>query len=324
MRIMISDQFQDFMKSLGIDLNDTLQRGGVNKVIWKENIELNDSEYWKLMNELDNELSDETIVNFSDIKKINSLMPSFFAALSARNGAEAIQRLADYKALVGPVKLNITKSQTTTSVQIVGNGIDFEVPRFTVMTEQLLLLSLLRVGTSEDVKPVQVASKYQYGKISNEFGIEPLMAKQNTIEFLNEDLQKNFISANNVMWEFIRPELDRRKLEIQSHKSLVENLQALLLKKIPSGEFGIDEIADSLNISRRTLQRSLKNLNTSFTEQVKIARQSLIEPFMKDASLDLVDVSYLLGYSDPESFSRAFKSWYEQSPSAYRKQLITK
>lgn len=62
----------------------------------------------------------------------------------------------------------------------------------------------------------------------------------------------------------------------------------------------------------------------SFTEQVKIARQSLIEPFMKDESLDLVDVSYLLGYSGPESFSRVFKSWYGQSPSAYRKKLMTK
>lgn len=323
MRMMISEQFQNFMISLGIDLNNVLQKAHVNKVIWKENIELNDSEYWRVMNELDNELSDKNIINFSDIKMMNSFMPSFFAALSARNGNEAIQRLAKYKSLVGPVKLDITMNNVSTIIRIFGNGIGFEVPRFTVMTEQLMLLSLLKVGTSDNIVPVKVGSKYSYSKeIAAELGIEPIKLQTNEIEFLNEDLKKNFISSNNMMWEFIRPELDRRKLEIEGHKSLEENIQALLIKKIPSGEFSIDEIAEALNISRRTLQRSLKSIDTSFTEQVKIARQSLIEPLMKDESLDLVNISYLLGYSDPESFSRAFKSWYKQSPSSYRQQLI--
>lgn len=325
MKMMISEQFQDFMSSLGIDLNDLLQKSHVGKVIWKENIELNDGEYWRIMNELDNEVSDENIIKFSNIKKMNSFMPSFFAALSARNVDEAIQRLAEYKTLVGPVKLDLTTNKTTTMIRIIGNSIDFEVPRFTVMTEQLMLVSLLRVGTAKKIVPKKVGSRYLYGeKISTELGVIPVKSKINEIEFSNDDLKQNFISSNNMMWEFIRPELDRRKLEIESHKSLEENIQALLLKKMPSGEFSIDDIAGSLNISRRTLQRSLKNIDTSFTEQVKIARQSLIEPFMKDEVLDLVSISYLLGYSDPESFSRAFKTWYDQSPSSYRQQFITK
>jgi len=90
------------------------------------------------------------------------------------------------------------------------------------------------------------------------------------------------------------------------------------MRKIPSGEFSVDDIAAELNISRRTLQRNLKNLDKSFNDQVKIAHQSLEYPFMKDQGFSLIDIGYMLGYSDPESFSRAFKQWYQQSPSQYR------
>lgn len=323
MKITVSEQFQKYMQSIGIDLNETLQKAGVSQVLWKETVDLNSSEYWRLMDELDNELSDQEIINLSDIKRMNAFMPAFFAALTAKNGLEAINRLAQYKSLVGPVKLTVTDNKDSTIVNISGIDLTVEPPRFTVLTEQLMMVSLLRTGTAQEIVPLKVGSSYDYSpETLQNFGQTASNSKTNLIVFNNDDLQTSFISSNNVMWEFIRPELDRRKLEIESNKSLDDNLQALLMKKIPSGEFGIEEIAQSMNISRRTLQRNLKNLHTTFNEQVKYARQSLINPLMKDSNLSLIEISYLLGYGDPESFSRAFKSWYHQSPSLYRKQLL--
>lgn len=323
MQITISEQFQKYMKSIGINLNDTLQKAGVNQILWKENVELNTSEYWRLMNELDNELPDKYIIELSKIDKMNTFMPAFFASLTAKNGIEAIKRLAKYKSLVGPVKLDITNDGIETKIQISGNDLNIEPPRFTVITEQLLVLSLLRTGTAKNIIPVKVGGNNNYGDtIADVFQIEPQKQKHNEIVFKNVDLEQNFISSNNVMWKFIQPELDRRKLEIESSKTLGDNVQTLLIKKIPSGKFGIDDIADSLNVSRRTLQRNLKNLDTSFNDQVKYARQTLVDPFMKDTNLSLIDISYLLGYADPESFSRAFKSWYELNPSTYRKHML--
>ncbi|UZF06735.1 AraC family transcriptional regulator [Lactiplantibacillus plantarum] len=316
---MVSEQFQCFMASLGVDLNSLLEAAGINKVVWQEQLMLSDVEYWQLMNEFDNQLTDEMILSLGNITNINTFMPSFFAALAAKNGEQAIARMATYKSLAGPVHLEIVTKPDIVNIHILGNSLGVELPRFTIMTEQLLLISLLRVGTGKLIKPISVGSKYPYGdQIDAVMGIRPQQLADNCIQFQVTDLQRAFISANNSMWAFLQPGLDQQKLAIEHNQSLLATVQALLLKKIPSGSFSIDEIATSLNLSKRTLQRHLSTLSTTFNDEVQIARRTLVVPLMKDQSLNLIEISYLLGYSDPESFSRAFKKWFHQSPSVYR------
>lgn len=323
MKIMVSEQFQCFMASLGVDLNSLLEAAGINKVVWQEQLMLSDVEYWQLMNEFDNQLTDEMILSLGNITNINTFMPSFFAALAAKNGEQAIARMATYKSLAGPVHLEIVTKPDIVNIHILGNSLGVELPRFTIMTEQLLLISLLRVGTGKLIKPISVGSKYPYGdQIDAVIGIRPQQLADNCIQFQVTDLQRAFISANNSMWAFLQPGLDQQKLAIEHNQSLLATVQALLLKKIPSGSFSIDEIATSLNLSKRTLQRHLSTLSTTFNDEVQIARRTLVVPLMKDQSLNLIEISYLLGYSDPESFSRAFKKWFHQSPSVYRQQSL--
>lgn len=323
MKIMVSEQFQCFIASLGVDLNSLLEAAGINKVVWQEQLMLSDVEYWQLMNEFDNQLTDEMILSLGNITNINTFMPSFFAALAAKNGEQAIARMATYKSLAGPVHLEIVTKPDIVNIHILGNSLGVELPRFTIMTEQLLLISLLRVGTGKLIKPISVGSKYPYGdQIDAVMGIRPQQLADNCIQFQVTDLQRAFISANNSMWAFLQPGLDQQKLAIEHNQSLLATVQALLLKKIPSGSFSIDEIATSLNLSKRTLQRHLSTLSTTFNDEVQIARRTLVVPLMKDQSLNLIEISYLLGYSDPESFSRAFKKWFHQSPSVYRQQSL--
>nr|WP_243884541.1 AraC family transcriptional regulator [Lactiplantibacillus plantarum] len=320
---MVSEQFQCFMASLGVDLNSLLEAAGINKVVWQEQLMLSDVEYWQLMNEFDNQLTDEMILSLGNITNINTFMPSFFAALAAKNGEQAIARMANYKSLAGPVHLEIVTKPDIVNIHILGNSLGVELPRFTIMTEQLLLISLLRVGTGKLIKPISVGSKYPYGdQIDAVMGIRPQQLADNCIQFQVTDLQRAFISANNSMWAFLQPGLDQQKLAIEHNQSLLATVQALLLKKIPSGSFSIDEIATSLNLSKRTLQRHLSTLSTTFNDEVQIARRTLVVPLMKDQSLNLIEIRYLLGYSDPESFSRAFKKWFHQSPSVYRQQSL--
>ena len=59
------------------------------------------------MKKIDEVITDEQISAISNIDNLNVFIPSFFAALSSKNGLEGLKRLAKYKKLIGPVSLEI-------------------------------------------------------------------------------------------------------------------------------------------------------------------------------------------------------------------------
>lgn len=74
-------------------------------------------------------------------------------------------------------------------------------------------------------------------------------------------------------------------------------------------------------MSTRTLQRKLKDEGTTFSETIDGVRRELAEAYIRDQNLTLTEISFLLGFGDTSSFSRAYKRWTGQPPSAQRQQL---
>jgi AraC-like DNA-binding protein len=99
---------------------------------------------------------------------------------------------------------------------------------------------------------------------------------------------------------------------------LVDTLRAALKEAVPTGEPSIERVAVRLNVSGRTLQRRLADLQTSFQQVLDEVRFDLARAYLVDASLDLSQVAYLLGYSELRAFDRAFRRWAEQSPAEWR------
>jgi AraC-like DNA-binding protein len=87
------------------------------------------------------------------------------------------------------------------------------------------------------------------------------------------------------------------------------------------GEGSVTEatIASDLHMSTRNLNRKLVAENTSFKALLLEIRSELASQYINDASLTLTEISYMLGFSEISSFSRAFKRWTGQSPSEVRR-----
>jgi AraC-like DNA-binding protein len=76
----------------------------------------------------------------------------------------------------------------------------------------------------------------------------------------------------------------------------------------------------SLGLSARTLSRRLAEEGTTYEEVVDQLRRSLALQYIKDPSISLGEMTWLLGYEGSTSFNHAFKRWTGQSPSAAREQ----
>jgi AraC-like DNA-binding protein len=87
---------------------------------------------------------------------------------------------------------------------------------------------------------------------------------------------------------------------------------------LPSGAFSEADLAEALHISPRTLQRRLADEGTSFKVLLDEARRELALRLIGERRMSIKETSYLLGFSEPGNFSRAFRRWTGAAPSRFR------
>ena len=80
----------------------------------------------------------------------------------------------------------------------------------------------------------------------------------------------------------------------------------------------IEAIARKLMLSVRQLQRKLQMENTSYQKLLDQTRKELALQYLKNQETSIHDVAFLLGFSEPSAFHRAFKRWTGQTPRIYR------
>jgi AraC-like DNA-binding protein len=101
-------------------------------------------------------------------------------------------------------------------------------------------------------------------------------------------------------------------------KDLVAELRRLLARRVARGDPRIAAVARELGTSSRSLQRRLASAGRTYQELLEQARCEAAERHLSDASLSIAEVSWLVGYSEPSAFHRAFKRWRGVSPRSFR------
>ncbi|MGX4257705.1 helix-turn-helix domain-containing protein [Bacillus sp. YH3-2-B2] len=325
MKLTITTQFQEFILSLGLSMEDLLRRAGIPNLLWKEELVVTDQEYYRLLHEFDLLVTDEQLLAFSEVKNINMFMPPIFAALSAQNGIEALHRFATYKKLIGPVSIRVQALEEVVSVHFSFIYPEQKLPRFALLNEQLLLISLLRTGSGADINPLTISGPFEYGgQIEGYVGAVPEVGEENQLVFKVEDLNRPFLTQNNSMWQYLEPALKNKLAELSAQRSFSSTVQTALFQAIPSGNFSLEEIAHSLGVSPRTLQRNLSAEGTAFNQQLQATQKMLALNYVQNDSLNMNEITYLVGYADPSSFSRAFKKWTGKTISHYKKENTEK
>jgi len=94
-------------------------------------------------------------------------------------------------------------------------------------------------------------------------------------------------------------------------------VQKELIRLLPTGVSGKDQVAQALNMSTRTLYNKLENTGTTYRDVLDSTRRYLAEEYIR-RDLPIYEIAYLIGFSDTANFSRAFKKWTGQSPMQFR------
>lgn len=114
----------------------------------------------------------------------------------------------------------------------------------------------------------------------------------------------------------VEDEMDNLKGEHQ----VIFELKKCILKYKPQ-RISIETASQHLNISIRTLQRKLKELNTTFKKVEYELQLRLAKTYLEEKQNSVDEISYLLGFSESSSFIRFFKSFTGSTPMTYLKSM---
>jgi len=99
---------------------------------------------------------------------------------------------------------------------------------------------------------------------------------------------------------------------------VVSDVRRILLTRLTQGDSNIESVARSMGTSVRSLQRRLTYRGSSYQDVLDSIRREAAGQYLSNHALSISEVGYLLGYSEPAAFHRAFKRWHGSTPHEYR------
>ena len=89
--------------------------------------------------------------------------------------------------------------------------------------------------------------------------------------------------------------------------------------RIRQGAPTLQDTAISLGMSARTLQRRLRDADTTYSDVLEDLRRELADRMLDDGDMTISEIGYTLGYADISSFDRAYRNWTGRTPADIRR-----
>lgn len=126
------------------------------------------------------------------------------------------------------------------------------------------------------------------------------------------------IRPDAALFAYLERHAANLQARLQEQQSIASRVRELVVAAVRTGEPEQAQVARQLGMSERTLQRRLKDEGAMFAALVDEVRTDLAKMYLADDKLAVYEVAFLLGFSEPSAFNRAFKRWLGMSPSEYR------
>jgi AraC-like DNA-binding protein len=143
-------------------------------------------------------------------------------------------------------------------------------------------------------------------------------AQDENVIWLDPDITAEPLATANPELVRINDQIVTDYLARLDADDIVMRVRSKLIEHLPSGGGDEAQIASELALSLRSLQRKLNKRGVTFSGLLEATRRELGRDYVRDSQHSFNEIAYLLGFTEPANFSRAFRRWYGKSPSEYR------
>jgi AraC-like DNA-binding protein len=262
------------------------------------------------------------------LKAVQFWHPSYlyalgYAWLASTTLRTALERLARYKRVVTQV-LDFRLEQLDDGLSL-SMEYQSDVRSLPVQIDfgLAMITSMCRINYGEDLNPVSVSFIHSAPSSSGDYFTffrcpAQFDAPADRLTLPLDAVDKRLPSSNPQLAQ-LHDQIMIRYLAQFDKDDIISRTKAAIIDQLPSGSVSDASVAHALYTNVRTFQRQLRKEGTTFKTLMNDIRRELAEQYIRDSTMSLNEISFLLGFSEISSFSRAFKRWTGEPPSAYRR-----
>ncbi len=266
--------------------------------------------------------------------------------ISARTLGEALELAARYEGMLYPMighqvelsceggqaKLGYRIRFTERGAALAPEDWDRAVSQDTVAKASGLLVwhSLCGwlVGETLEIDQVNIAAPYLNSaystSLANSFHCPVSFdASENDFVFSAEQLERRLVHTTESLRSFLDDAIYELLLIDQSPASTSAAIKSLIAIDLPRGMPSFTAIAEHLHMSESSLRRRLQREETSYQNLKDEVRCQLAVDKLLNEGIKVADLSDYLGFTEPSSFVRSFKSWTGDTPKGYREKMTS-
>jgi len=242
--------------------------------------------------------------------------------VASENVADGIARVTKIKPLSTPTKWQLTNSSKGIELRILDVSPDFTSNGYDQIMSFIWIVKTCRNCTLKPVVPKRlvISCEVPYIKeIEKDLGCSIEVSTYNVLEFDRNAADLKIYSRNDSISSLIDSNIDYFLAETESSKAICKQAERCIKEFLPSGNVTASRISRELGMSKRTFERRLKQEGVTFSELLKTVRSDLAIQYLRDEKYLFDEICFMLGFEEPNSFSRAFKKWHGSTPNQFRK-----
>jgi AraC-like DNA-binding protein len=144
----------------------------------------------------------------------------------------------------------------------------------------------------------------------------------NALELTTDAAGRPVLTADPLLSRVVVRHAEALLAERPAAETTAGTVRRMLTRLLGDDEAGcsLTAVSASLHMSERSLQRRLADEGVSFDALLDELRRELALRYLADEKVAIAEIAYLLGYSEPSAFHRAFKRWTGTTPAEARQQ----
>jgi AraC-like DNA-binding protein len=185
------------------------------------------------------------------------------------------------------------------------------------------ILKAVRDVARDPVRPLQVSFRHEAPNDLQEharfFGCEVTFgAPHDALTLSTATLDGTLSLADDALSKFLVGQLDALAKRHVSTEPLTDKVRSAISGMLVAGAPKLEAVAAKLAMSPRTLQRHLASVDTNFAQIVDATRHHLASELLRETDRSMAEIAFVLGFSEPSAFHRAFKRWEGTTPTKFR------